>query len=113
MLTSSIFAQDIEVKKFDPLKKDQTVALSPRMNINRTVWGLLKFALKKPSAEFEGSVMGDVKFTGNEYLVYMPNGSKRLGIKYPDYLLTTFVFADYGTKKVASSTTYSLKVKTN
>ena len=106
-------AQDIEVKKFEPLEKDQTAALSPRKDINGVTCGLVKVALKEPGAEFEGSVMGDVQFTGNEYLVYMPNGSKRLGIKHPDYLPTTIVFADYGTKKVASATTYELKVKTN
>jgi hypothetical protein len=73
----------------------------------------VKVALKEPGAEFEGSVMGNVQFTGNEYLVYLPNGTKRLGIKHPDYLPTTIVFADYGMKKVASATTYELKVKTN
>ena len=113
MCTLSIIAQDIEVKKFEPMVKDQTAALSPRKDINGTVCGLVKVALKEPGAEFEGSVMGDVQFTGNEYLVYLPNGTKRLGIKHPDYLPTTIVFADYGTKKIASSTTYELKVKTN
>lgn len=107
------FAQDIEVKKFEPMVKDQTAALSPRKDINGTVCGLVKVALKEPGAEFEGNVMGDVQFTGNEYLVYLPNGTKRLGIKHPDYLPTTIVFADYGTKRIASSTTYELKVKTN
>lgn len=109
----TIYAQDIEVKKFEPLEKDQTAVTSPRKDINGTACGLVKVALKEPGAEFEGNVMGDVQFTGSEYLVYMPNGSKRLGIKHPDYLPTTIVFADYGTKRVASSTTYELKVKTN
>lgn len=109
----SVFSQDIEVKKFEPMVKDQTAALSPRKDINGVTCGLVKVLLKETGAEFEGSVMGDVQFTGNEYLVYMPNGSKRLGIKHPDYLPTTIVFADYGTKKVASGTTYELKVKTN
>ena len=108
-----IHAQDIEVKKFEPLEKDQTAVTSPRKDINGTACGLVKVALKEPGAEFEGNVMGDVQFTGSEYLVYMPNGSKRLGIKHPDYLPTTIVFADYGTKRVASSTTYELKVKAN
>ena len=108
-----VFAQDIEVKKFEPMAKDQTAALSPRKDINGVTCGLVKVQLKEPGAEFEGNVMGDVQFTGNEYLVYLPNGTKRLGIKHPDYLPTTIVFADYGTKKVASSTTYELKVKTN
>ena len=107
------FAQDIEVKKFEPLEKDQTAALSPRKDINGVTCGLVKVALKEPGAEFEGNVMGDVQFTGNEYLVYLSNGTKRLGIKHPDYLPTTIVFADYGIKRIASSTTYELKVKTN
>ena len=110
---SSALAQDIEVKKFELLEKDQTAALSPRKDINGVTCGLVKVLLKEPGAEFEGSVMGDVQFTGKEYLVYLPNGTKRLGIKHPDYLPTTIVFADYGTKKVASATTYELKVKTN
>lgn len=109
----TLLAQDIEVKKFELLEKDQTAVTSPRKDINGVTCGLVKVALKEPGAEFEGSVMGDVQFTGSEYLVYMPNGSKRLGIKHPDYLPTTIVFADYGTKKVASATTYELKVKTN
>jgi len=108
-----IHAQDIEVKKFEPMAKDQTAALSSRKDINGTVCGLVKVQLKEPGAEFEGSVMGDVQFTGSEYLVYLPNGTKRLGIKHPDYLPTTIVFADYGTRKIASSTTYELKLKTN
>ncbi len=112
-VSSILSAQDIEVKKFEPMTKDQTAALSPRKDINGTACGLVKVALKEPGAEFEGNVMGDVQFTGNEYLVYLPNGTKRLGIKHPDYLPTTIVFADYGTKKIVSSTTYELKVKTN
>lgn len=111
--TILIRAQDIEVKKFEPMAKDQMAALSPRKDINGVTCGLVKVLLKEPGAEFEGNVMGDVQFTGNEYLVYLPNGTKRLGIKHPDYLPTTIVFADYGTKKIVSSTTYELKVKTN
>ena len=109
----TLYAQDIEVKKFESMEKDQTAALSPRKDINGVVCGLVKVLLKEPGAEFEGNVMGDVQFTGSEYLVYLPNGTKRLGIKHPDYLPTTIVFADYGTKRIASSTTYELKVKTN
>ena len=51
-----LFAQDIEVKKFEPLEKDQTAALSPRKDINGVTCGLVKVLLKEPGAEFEGSV---------------------------------------------------------
>ncbi len=93
VFSCNAFAQDIEVKKFELLEKDQTAALSPRKDINGVTCGLVKVLLKEPGAEFEGSVMGDVLFTGKEYLVYLPNGTKRLGIKLPDYLPTTIVFA--------------------
>lgn len=109
----SMYAQDIEVKKFEPLQNDQTAVTRARKDLNGNTCGLVKVLLKEPGAEFEGSVMGDVQFTGNEYLVYLPNGTKRLGIKHPDYLPTTIVFADYGTKTVASGITYQLKVKAN
>jgi hypothetical protein len=108
-----VYAQDIEVKKFGPLENDQTAVTSPRKDINGNTCGLVKVALKEAGAEFEGSVMGDVQFNGSEYLVYLPNGTKRLGIKHPEYLPTTIVFADYGTKRVASGMTYQLNVKAN
>ena len=54
------FAQDIEVKKFEPLEKDQTAALSSRKDINGVTCGLVKVALKEPGARFERSMMGDV-----------------------------------------------------
>ncbi|WP_155808377.1 hypothetical protein [Xylanibacter brevis] len=55
-----MYAQDIEVKKFEPLEKDQTAALSPRKDINGVTCGLVKVALKEPGARFERSMMGDV-----------------------------------------------------
>lgn len=70
----NVSAQDIEVKKFGPNEKDQTAALSPRKDINGVACGLVKVLLKEPGAELEGSVMGDVQFTGNEYMVCLPMG---------------------------------------
>ena len=107
------FAQDIVVKKFELLEKDQSAVNIPRKDLNGDVCALVKVALNVPGAEFVGNVMGEVQYTGDEYFVYMTNGSKRLGIKHPDYLPTTIVFADYGTKTVASGATYKLKLKTN
>ena len=50
----NVFAQDIEVKKFEPLEKGQTAVTSPRKNINGTAWGLVKVALNETGAEFRG-----------------------------------------------------------
>ena len=48
-------AQDIEVKKFELLEKNQTAVLNPRKDINGIACGLVKVALKESGAEFEGS----------------------------------------------------------
>ena len=62
----NLCAQDIEVKKFEPLEKDQTAVTRPRKDINGNACGLVRIVLNEPGAEFEGSVMGDVQFTGKE-----------------------------------------------
>ena len=35
-------SQDIEVKKFEPMAKDQTAVTSPRKDINGNICGLVK-----------------------------------------------------------------------
>ena len=49
-------AQDIEVKKFEPMAKDQTAALSPRKDINGTVCGLVKVHGDGLGAESDGNL---------------------------------------------------------
>ncbi len=43
----SLFSQEIEVKKFEPMEKDQTATLSPRKDINGVTCGLVKIAMKE------------------------------------------------------------------
>ena len=48
-----LYPQDIEVKKFEPMAKDQTATLSPKKDINGTVCGMVKVALKELGAKFK------------------------------------------------------------
>ena len=43
----NVSAQDIEVKKFELMAKDQTATLSPRKDINGVTCGLVRVALKE------------------------------------------------------------------
>jgi hypothetical protein len=52
----SLFSQDIEVKKFEPMAKDQTATLSPRKDINETVCGLVKVHGDGLGAESDGNL---------------------------------------------------------
>jgi hypothetical protein len=53
--TSSAFAQDIEVKKFEPMAKDQTATMNPRMDINDVACGLVKVQFELENLQFEGN----------------------------------------------------------
>ncbi len=107
----SSFAQDIEVKKFESLEKDQTAALSPRKDINGVTCGLVKVALKEPGAEFEGRILGDVNKHEDGYWVYLAKGTKFLTVRHPDYLPMTILFSNYGVNKIESGCTYRLILK--
>lgn len=104
-------AQDISVKKFEPMTKDQTAALSPRKDINGVTCGLVKVQLKEPGAEFEGRILGDVEQHDGEYWIYLAKGTKFLTVRHSDYLPTTIVFSNYGIKGITSGATYHLALK--
>lgn len=104
-----VFPQDIEVKKFELIVKDQTALLNPRKDINEVECALIKVKNLKPGVSFDkNSVIGDVEYRDGEYFVYVPNGSKRLKVSRPDCLPLEIVYEDYGIKTVQSKTTYYL-----
>ena len=107
----NVFAQDIEVKKFEPLEKDQTAALSPRKDINGNTCGLVKVIFREQGLLFDGNIIGDITLHPAEYWVYLAKGTKRLNIKHPSYLPITIVFSDFGISRIESGKVYSLELK--
>ena len=106
-----VYAQDIEVKKFETMEKDQTALLNPRKDINGITCGLVKVNLKESGLTFQGNIVGEVESSGTDYYVYLARGCKRINIKHPDYMPTTVVFSDYGISKIESGKTYYLELK--
>lgn len=92
----SIQAQTLNVKSLVVKTNDITARTLPRKDINGIECALLKVQIVGQGVTFSGNVMGDVEYKGNEYWVYMPNGSKRLKITHPDCLPMEVVFANYG-----------------
>ena len=111
--TLNILAQDIEVKKFETMVKDQTATLNPRMDINGVPCGLVKVQFELEDLQFVGNVIGDVSNSSSVYWVYLSKGTKRVTIKHPKYLPVTIVFGDYGISRIESNVTYSLILKGN
>ena len=108
-----VLSQDIEVKKFEVLEKDQTAVQNPRKDINGVTCGLLKVSFDEEGLLFDGNIIGDVKSEPSEYWAYLPKGTKRINIKHPNYLPTTIVFGDYGVLRIESNNTYKLVLKGN
>ena len=103
-------AQDIEVKMFEPLEKDQTAVLSPRKDINGADCALVLVESLKKGIEFEGWVVGDVEYKEDRYWVYMANGSKHLKLKHPNYQTKDIVFGEYGINSLKSGESYLLNI---
>jgi TPR repeat protein len=108
LFTFIVDAQDIEVKKFEPLEKDQTTALSPRKDINGNDCALVLVRTLKKGMEFDGWVVGDVEYKDDSYWVYMANGAKHINIKHPDYQTKKVLFSEYGIGNVKGGQLYSL-----
>ena len=103
-------AQDIEVKKFEPLEKDQTAALNPRKDINGTDCALIMVKSLKKGLEFDGWVVGDVEYKEDSYWVYMANGSKHLKLKHPNCQTKDIIFGEYGINSLKSKEAYILVI---
>ena len=103
-----ISAQDIEVKKFEPMAKDLTATLSSRKDVNGTDCALIIVHSLKKRLEFEGWVVGDVELKNDAYYVYIANGAKRLKIKHPEYQTKDVVFSEYGIGALKGSQVYNL-----
>ena len=101
-------AQEMEVKKFQETMSDLSARTNPRQDLNGDECALIKVQIASADVTFSGSVMGDVKFKGNEYWVYMPAGSKRLKVVHPSYLPLEITFEDYDVPTLKSKNTYVL-----
>lgn len=108
LLSICCFSQDIEVRKFEPIAKDQTAVLSPRKDINGNDCALVMVRTLKKNMEFEGWVVGDVDYKDDCYWVYLANGAKHLNIKHPDYQTKKILFSDYGIGSIKGGQLYSL-----
>lgn len=104
-----MFAQDIQIKKFEPFQKDQTTAMY-RNDQNGNPCALLIVQSLKEGLEFEGWVVGDVERKENDYWVFIANGAKHIKVKHADYQTKDVVFADYGTNILQGGQTYTLQL---
>ncbi len=105
---TSLMAQELSVKGFREATTDLAARTQARQDLNGNDCALVKVQIAASGVTFSGIIMGDVANEGNEYWVYMPEGTKRLTIRHPSYLPLEVTFADYGISALHGKTTYVL-----
>lgn len=104
----SSYAQEIQVKSFTVASE---VLWKPkqRRDNNGTICALVRVAVPwEENALFQGNVVGEVSYKGNEYLVYMSKGSRFLRVHYPNYETLMIDFTEYDCKELESKKVYEL-----
>ncbi|MGM9843306.1 MAG: formylglycine-generating enzyme family protein [Muribaculaceae bacterium] len=112
VVSFSATGQDMIIRSFEARPFDVSASMHKRYDLNnRQPCALVKVLLVASGAAFEGNVIGEVEYKVSEYWVYMSMDSRRIVVKFPNYLPVMVEFADYGIKGLESSKTYELVVE--
>ncbi|MCM1141279.1 MAG: WG repeat-containing protein [Muribaculum sp.] len=111
LLTLSIFlsvdAQTLKVERIELSNFDISAQALSRVDANGEECALLRMQLPVEGVLFEGSIVGDVSFKTNHYLIYMPYTSKRVKVLCPGFHSIMIEFSEFGTK-LESGNTYDI-----
>lgn len=105
-----LLSQKMTVEKMEPLPMDTYASTHKRLDLNGNACAVVRVSLTVCGATFSGNVVGEVARDGSDYLVYMPQGSKKLWVKHPNYHELEVTFGDYGIDRLQSLTSYRISV---
>lgn len=106
----TISAQEYEVVSFDVEKTDLTARTNPRIDSNGRKCAVIKVYVNDKIAEARGSVIGDIKSTGMEKLIYIAHDSKQVELIFENHYPLKIVFMDYDIPSVTGQMTYLCKL---
>ena len=106
ILVTIVNAQELKVKSIREATHDISARTKARQDLNGVDCALLKVFVVGKNVKFSGNVVDSVESKGNEYWVYLANGTKRVKVTHPDFLPLEVTFSDYGINEVNSKTTY-------
>ena len=103
-----VFAQEIQVKRFTEAQEIFWIP-EQRLDNNGVICALVRVAVPADSrARFKGNVIGKVEYEGNEYRVYLSQGSRYLRVHYPGCETLLVDFQSFGYEGVKSKGVYEL-----
>lgn len=102
------YSQELTIKSFSLVQSDLSAQIQSRKDLNDKNCALVKVGIGLQDVRFEGNIIGKVENNTGEYWVYMPQGSRMLKVKHPNYPPIMVTFANYGIEKLESNRTYQL-----
>lgn len=102
------YSQELTIKSFSLVQSDLSAQIQSRKDLNDKNCALVKVGIGLQDVRFEGNIIGKVDNNTGEYWVYMPQGSRMLKVKHPNYPPIMVTFANYGIEKLESNRTYQL-----
>lgn len=93
----SLMAQEIKVVNLMEIPSDSTAILNPVYDINNESCAVLKvYAGSISELTFSGMIVGDViKNSSNIYLLHIPNKTKRIKYRHPEFLPGVIDFTEF------------------
>ena len=91
MSLGSLFAQELKLKDFRHDPSDAAASVNMVNDLNGSPCSLIKIDLVASRVEFEGDVVKSIR-KGNEYWVYMLEGSTWLNVKSAEYIAFRYEF---------------------
>ena len=108
--TLSAYGQGIEISSIKANLNDGSAFRAP-VDSNGNQCGLVKVKSNIKNINFEGEIIGDVKYDMNEYSIFMSKGAKSLTVVPPNYLPVSVQFPNYDITEIESKTTYEMTIK--
>ena len=105
MLSAATYAQEFTVTGIVELDRDSTAIMFPRYDLNDELCAVLIVEMASvENVSFTGAIVGDIDRKNDTYLLYLPNGTKRIKLLHEDYLSMTIDFSQYGVRIVGGHT---------
>ena len=108
VFTCCMSAQEIRIKDFGE-SQEIFLGKEQRRDFDGVICALVRVVVPADShVRFTGNVIGEVKYDGNEYRVYLSEGSRYLRVHYPGCAALLVDFQSFGYDEVESKRVYEL-----
>ncbi len=107
------WSQAYEVESLELNVKDLTARTQSRVDANGRKCGILKIYVNDEIPEVRGNIIGDIKVSGLEKIVYFSHDTKQLELIFRNHIPLNIIFRDYGFPTLSGELTYVLKLKEN